>query len=166
MPRFAADTSVSTESSRNEIERTLRRYGADEFVYGWRANAAMIGFAYRNRQVQFLLPLPAKDEQRFLVTERRGTARDAATAERLWEQACRQAWRALNLVIKAKLEAVESAITTFDEEFLAHLVLPDGRAVGASIIPGIVKAYETGQTVPLLPFLQSPDSRLQTQDSQ
>jgi hypothetical protein len=33
MTRYAADTSVSVEKSRMEIERTLARYGADAFAY-------------------------------------------------------------------------------------------------------------------------------------
>lgn len=38
--------------------------------------------------------------------------------------------RALALCIKAKLEAVQAGIVTFDEEFLAHFLLPDGKTVG------------------------------------
>jgi hypothetical protein len=33
--KFAENTSVSAERSRAEIEKTLRRYGADQFMYGW-----------------------------------------------------------------------------------------------------------------------------------
>jgi hypothetical protein len=33
--RYAENTSVSVESSRGEIERTLQRYGAASFAYGW-----------------------------------------------------------------------------------------------------------------------------------
>lgn len=61
-------------------------------------------------------------------TGRRTRSDDAA--EKAWEQATRQRWRALHLVVKAKLEAVESGITVFDDEFLAHIVLPDGGTVG------------------------------------
>jgi hypothetical protein len=42
----------------------------------------------------------------------------------------RRRWRSLALAIKAKLEVVASGIATFDEEFMAHLVLPDGTTVG------------------------------------
>lgn len=34
MSRYAETTSVSSESSRGEIERTLSRYGASSFMYG------------------------------------------------------------------------------------------------------------------------------------
>jgi hypothetical protein len=56
------------------------------------------------------------------------------------------------LVIKAKLEAVESGIACFEEEFMAHIVLPDGRTVGEHVIPGIAQAYETGNVPALLPW--------------
>lgn len=68
-----------------------------------------------------------------------------------WEQGCRQRWRALALVIKAKLEAVESGITTFEEEFLAHIVMPDGMTVGNHVRPTIQAWYSGGQMRPLLP---------------
>ena len=68
-----------------------------------------------------------------------------------WEQACRQRWRALALVIKAKLEAVESGITTFEDEFLAHIVMPDGQTVATHIKPRIAEAYEGGRMLALMP---------------
>src|SRR5262245_44396717 len=73
---------------------------------------------------------------------------DAAFKE--WEQACRQRWRALALAIKAKLEAVESGIATFEEEFLAYVVMPDGQTVGQHVLPNVERAYSTGQMPPLL----------------
>jgi hypothetical protein len=32
---FAEKTTVSSDKSRAEIERTLSRYGASSFMYGW-----------------------------------------------------------------------------------------------------------------------------------
>jgi hypothetical protein len=58
-----------------------------------------------------------------------------------FEQATRQKWRALNLVIKAKLEAVEAGIVTFEDEFMAHMVLPNGATVAEYVGPQIEEAY-------------------------
>lgn len=151
MTRYASQTSVSSEKSRAEIERTLARYGADQFAYGWDRDSAVIGFRMAARQIRFLLPLPAKDSPEFTHTPTRGNERHPDDAQREWEKACRQRWRALALVIKAKLEAVESGITTLEDEFLAHITLPDGRSVGSEILPRIAEAYETGRVTPLLP---------------
>jgi hypothetical protein len=60
-------------------------------------------------------------------------------------------WRALALAVKAKLEVVESGIATFEEEFMAHIVMPDGRTVGEHVAPRIEEAYTSGQPLALLP---------------
>jgi len=62
----------------------------------------------------------------------------------------RRRWLALLLVIKAKLEAVESGIITFEEEFLAHVVMPDGRTVLQHVQVPIERAYIEGHVRPLL----------------
>ena len=147
MARYASKTGVSTDRSRIEIERTLRRYGATAFVYGWKGNRARIGFAVHGRRIRFDLPLP--DRKQF-QTSPSGRARSGAAATAAWEQACRSSWRALALVIKAKLEAVEAKIVTFEEEFLAHILLPDDTTVGQWAKPQIAAAYQSGET-PRLP---------------
>jgi hypothetical protein len=55
------------------------------------------------------------------------------------------------LCIKAKLEAVEAKIETFEEAFLAHVVLPDGKTVGEHALPAVAAIYKGGQLSPLLP---------------
>jgi hypothetical protein len=59
-------------------------------------------------------------------------------------------WRALSVVIKAKLVAVEEGIVTFEEEFGMHMVLPNGSTVAEHITPYIDQAYLEGNVAPLL----------------
>ena len=150
--RYAQQTSVSTERSRAEIEQVLRRYGAKGFLSGYDEDRAFIAFKISDRQVKFFMKLPSPAERRFTHTPGRGIKRPVADTHREWEQACRQQWRALALVIKAKLEAVAAGITVFESEFMAHIVLPDGKTVGEHVTPAIEKAYLTGKTPPLLPY--------------
>lgn len=143
---YAAKTAVPVERSRAEIERVLERYGADAFMYGWNDKGAAIQFRAHGKHVRFELPLPARDDKRF-THYRRGAyhyARTEDAARKEWEQACRQRWRALTLVVKAKLEAVDAGITVFEDEFLAHIVLPDGQTAGEWLRPQIDEAYESG----------------------
>jgi len=149
MTRYARDTEVSSQRSREEIERTLQRYGATGFLYGWEGDTVMLGFRMAGRMVRFRLTMPPRSEFTLTETGRERTSQDAINAA--WEQACRQRWRALALVIKAKLEAVESQITTFEEEFLAHILLPDGRTYGQFAVPQIAAAYDQGKMPSLLP---------------
>ena len=151
MSRYAENTGVSSDKSRIEIERTLARYGADQFLYGWQDEAAVVGFRMVGRNVKFHLPLPDRNSDELKLTPERRTRRSPEQVEREYEKAVRQRWRALALVIKAKLEAVESGITEFDEEFLAHIVLPNGRTVGEFMVPQIASAYEHGEMPALLP---------------
>ena len=114
----------------------------------------MISFRMYGRQIRFVINLPDKDLKEFTHTPGRNTRRSKEKALSAWEQACRQRWRALALVIKAKLEAVETDITIFENEFMAHIVLPNGQTVGDYMIPQISEAYEKGVMPKLLPFLK------------
>lgn len=143
MARYAAETEVSVERSRMEIEKTLHRYGADAFGYYTDNGKATIAFRMAGRQIKFALTLPPKDRRDFTHHSRGMRTPEAAAAA--YEQACRQRWRALALCVKAKLEAVETGISTFDDEFLAATVLPDGRTVGEWAKPQVEQAYLDGQ---------------------
>lgn len=150
---YAQNTSVSVERSKGEIEATLRRYGASAFAYSWNGDKAAIAFMMADRMIRFILPLPNRSDDRFCrwAGKPTGSLLRQDKAHEKWEQACRQSWRALNLVIKAKLEAVDSKITTIDQEFLAHFVLPNGGTVGDWAIPQIREAYKKNEMPPLLP---------------
>lgn len=151
MSRYAENTSVSSDKSRSEIERTLARYGADEFAYGWASIGATVGFRMNDRYVKFHLPMPDREEKRFTHTPAKNQRRSPSQIEAEYEKAVRQRWRALALVIKAKLEAVESGITVFEDEFMAHIMLPNGQTVGNWMRPQIETAYQSGNMPTLLP---------------
>lgn len=151
--RYAEGTSVSVEKSRAEIEATLTRYGATAFAYAWEGSRAIIQFQARGRRIRFDLPLPDPIDPRFREYKRGYNThyRSPEGAREQWEQACRQSWRALALVIKAKLEAVEAKITEFEDEFLANIVLPDGKTVAQHVRPEVAIAYQSGKMQAMLP---------------
>lgn len=132
MARFAASTRVSTEQTRTEIERTLSRYGGTAFAYMTRAGKAIIAFEARERHIKITMPLPLGDSEKE-------------------KQETRQRWRALLLVIKAKLESVESGIETLEEAFYANIVMPDGRTIYESTREHVAVAYKSGNVQALLP---------------
>jgi hypothetical protein len=142
MAQYAKSTSVTPEKSRAEIERTLKRYGCDAFAFAWQGENAMIAFEAHGRQVKFMVPIPGRDE--YTTTPGGQTRYDEGAIDKAWDQGIRQRWRALALAIKAKLEAVEAGIVSFEDEFLAHFVLPDGQTVGQAILPDLDRALERG----------------------
>ena len=105
MSRYAERTKVPVLQSRNEIEKTLQRYGADKFLYGHERGMAMVGFQMNDRHIKIMLPLPEGESPKD-------------------QQETRRRWRSLAMIIKAKLEAVASGVSVFDEEFMAHIVSP------------------------------------------
>lgn len=148
MATYAANTEVSSDKSRAEIERILTRWGADEYAYMMSRDRAQIAFTYEGLRVRFVLPLPDRDNREF--THHSRGARTASASNAAYEQAVRQKWRALALVVKAKLEAVESGISTFQEEFYAHLVLPNGQTVFESTAGQVDTMIRTGKSGPLM----------------
>lgn len=155
--RYAAKTEVPADKSRAEIERTLQRYGADQFMYGWDGQIALVGFRLAGRMIRLRVALPQPSE---FTLDGRGARRSPTSRQAAYEQAVRQRWRALALIIKAKLEAVAAGITTVEAEFLAATLLPDGRTAGEWLEPQIAHAYQTGAMPHALPGLSTPPPRL------
>lgn len=144
MGTYAANTSVSSEKSRAEIESILGRYGASHYGYMTSPTGAQVAFQFEGRQIRFALELPDRNSREF--THHARGARTASAASEHYEQAVRQRWRALALVVKAKLEAVEAGIATFDQEFYAHTVLPSGRTVYEETSAEVARMIATGNT--------------------
>ena len=123
---FAVKTKVPVENTRVDIERLLKKYGAKGFQTGWQGKQAHVSFLAHDRHIRISVEVP-----------------DGAQVER-------QKWRALLLVIKAKLESVDAKIATFEEAFATDIVMPDGRTVWESIREPIRIAYERKEPQVLL----------------
>lgn len=145
---YAENTSVSVDKSQVEIKKTLTKYGATGFVFGEKPEMALIMFEIKNRKVKFILPLPVLEINVPTWKQSKG----GFYTQTKWEQELRRRWRCLLLSIKSKLECVETGITTFEDEFMAHIVLPNGNTVGQAMAPQIESAYKTGTMPPLLGF--------------
>ena len=149
---YAAGTEVPATQSRTEIERTLERFGATGFSYGWMTErqVAQIEFLLGDRQMRFILAFPDRSERAF-THDGRGRRRTEAGMRSSYDQEVRRLWRSMLLVIKAKLEAVKSGIVSVEQEFLAHIVLPDGSVVGDWAADQLKQVYGNGSMPALLP---------------
>lgn len=146
---YAAKTKVSVNTTRVEIEDMLTRYGAEQFAIFVEPDIrAVVRFTAHNRMVQFVVNFPLRSEFARTPT---GRARSRNQVDQEHAAGMRSMWRRLLLVIKAKMEAVESGITTFEQEFLAHTLLPSGETVGEWIEPQIDAAYDSGRMPSVLP---------------
>lgn len=143
MPKYAENTSVSVDRSLDELRRTVRRFGATHFAFMDEPGSASVAFQVDGRRVRFRLELPSPDDADFTRTPT-GRVRSASAASDEWEKACRQRWRSLAMVVKAKLVAIDDGISTFEQEFLAHLVLPSGQTVFEQIGGELGHQLESG----------------------
>jgi hypothetical protein len=119
---YAAKTKVPAERTRSEIEELVRRHGATKFASAWDdvSGRAEIEFAIQGRRIRFAMQMPEADHA----------------------QQVRSRWRSLMLAIRAKLESVKTGIETFDEAFLAHVVMKDGRTFGEITLKQLEYATE------------------------
>lgn len=151
--KYANDTSVSVGKSKGEIEDLVQRAGGRKFATLVDESHAAVMFELSDRRVMFELPLPPRE--RFATRMVRGRRVEASSErqQRDWEQACRSLWRALHLAIKAKLISVESGVETFEEAFLAQVVVPHGgkaKRFGELAVKAIEQAYTRNALPPLL----------------
>jgi hypothetical protein len=153
MSKYAERTTVDSDRSIAEIRKLLTRYGANKFISAHDLDElqATIAFQMRGRRIKFVIPLPDPNARDFTHTPQTRKPRTATAAQEAYEQAIRQRFRALALLVKAKLEAIDAGIVTFESEMLNKTMLPNGMTVEEWAEPQIEQAYLSGKMPPLLP---------------
>lgn len=118
---YAEGTRVAVTKSMQEIEELVRKRGGQKFYRGEQDDRMVLGWWQSDRMVMFGVTLPP------LETFKRKPRGYRTVPEQLQcrEQAMREQWRAVLLVIKAKYASVEAKIEPFEEAFLGQLVVPD-----------------------------------------
>jgi hypothetical protein len=151
---YAEGTTVSVAKSRTEIDSLLQRNGAAQrgIAEDDARGLAVIWFTMKDRQYRIEVPLPKMTDKEVEFAIRRGykTRRTVEQQRVAHEQLCRTRWRAILLLIKAKLEAIAIGLSSPEREFLADLVLPDGSRLHQMLTPQIAETYATGAPLPLL----------------
>lgn len=147
---FAQGTAVSVEKTYSEIRVLLKKYEATNFALIEQEAHFGIVFEKSNRRVRFVVPLPSKDEAHVTKGNQYRTYQGGYSAAK-HEQLIKERWRAAYLVIKAKLESVDSGIESFDEAFMGQLVLPSGQTMSEWVSPQLDASVAGGVMPALLP---------------
>lgn len=126
---YAVDTKVPVERTKVEIEKIALKNGAASFGVFSDQSHTLITFDVRGTRVLFRLPMPdnVSDQQR------------------------RSRWRGLMLCIKAKFEAINRGVETFEEAFLSHVLAPDGLTFADHMGPKMNEIAKGSIEAPLLP---------------
>lgn len=145
--KYASETDVPVERSKRQIELLLQQHGAEAYHTGWDKDRDIIEFGWKGKQIRFVLK--RFDRTQFELSER-GYARNVRQQTQAYDQADRSRWRALYLVIRAKLEAVERGIAIFEEEFMAFIVVPGrNETLGEILIPRIAEGrFDLSRALP------------------
>lgn len=152
MPIYADKTQVSESNSKVELDEMLRKWKASNVAVGGSETEALVYFAVAGWNVKFKMAMPTDaDARKHGKKDRWGGISDSARAAWI-EQERRRRWRALVLTIKAKLVSVENAVESFENAFLAHLVIEGGATVGDRVGPALAEAKAGG---PVAGFLGS-----------
>jgi len=119
---YAAGTSVPVERSKAEIEKLLRSRGASRYgvVSKEDEGRAFVGFTLDGASFRFEVPLPT-------LREATAKPRRRLPPGKLREQMMRERWRAVVLLIKAKLEMVALGMSSVEQQFFSDMILPSGR---------------------------------------
>lgn len=153
---YASTTTVSVEKSRAEIDTLLGKHGASH--RGIQVNEdlalAQIAFVIHGRKYRLDVPLPKLVKPKEFKGEPRGWWQwdDTKRANYLrseYDQQCRSRWRAILLMLKAKLELVEIGVSSVEREFLADMVLADGQTMHLAVAEAIKRGLDSG-TAPIL----------------
>ena len=129
---YASTTTVSVEKSRAEIDTLLGKHKASHrgIQVNEELGMAQIAFVIQGRKYRLDVPLPKENKMEL---------------RRRYEQECRSRWRAILLMLRAKLELVEIGVSTVEREFLADMVLADGQTMHIALAQAIKRGLETGE---------------------
>jgi hypothetical protein len=136
---YAQGTTVPVDKSRAEVERYLEKRGATRIFFMTEADQFVLGFVYEKLLIRFNVPVPTDGDTMAKVR--------------------RERMRALLLNIKARFAAIDSGISSFEREFMPHVVTPSGQTVAEWLQPQLRIAIDRGEMPKALPFLGEVPAR-------
>lgn len=128
---YAERTQVPYDKSVRDIVAMVKKAGAAKVGQMEEENRLTIIFSLADRQIKFRVAWENADRSK------------------------RQRVRALLLVIKAKLESVESGVETFEQAFLANIVLADGVTVHERVTGDLALEYKNKR--PTMYLIEGPE---------
>jgi len=124
---FAKGTKVETERTVKEVEKLIRQYGGEKFSQGWDGQREWVAFQMEGKIIRFVVHVPAPSEDKYRLKQngsRPATKRSMEEALGLVEQEVMRRWRALALLLKAKLVGIAEGDRTVMQEFGMDMVIP------------------------------------------
>lgn len=137
MTRYAEGTTVPVERSRGEISGILATHGVERMGWQTGPEGDELLFELAGHRFRFQIVKPTVREIFELFPNHRDT--DAKLAAE-W----RRRWRANVLLLKAKLEFIDSGDTTIERELLPYMLTAGGQTIGELVAAGGLKMLGAG----------------------
>jgi hypothetical protein len=120
--RYAEGTSVSVDSSRGEITGILTKHGVKKM--GWMSDGVsdQLVFEIDGHNFRFTMEMPTLE---WAKREYPNAYDWGAKVQAEW----RRRWRANVLLLKAKLEFIDSGDSTLTRELLPYMVTKNGKTI-------------------------------------
>lgn len=148
---YAENTTVPVEKSLTQIGSLIKKAGGARIAQMEDIDALAVQFFLSDRMLRFRVPVPTVDNIPLRDNgNHRYTDIPKAARQKKADAIRRQRARALLLVIKAKLESVESGVESFDEAFLPNIVMSNGETVWDRVGEPLALEYQSGKEIPFL----------------
>ncbi len=146
--RYAKDTDVTAQRTRQEIEALLQKFGCAQFGVAQdnERHLVTLAFVFHGQPHRIVLPLPNPSAQEFTHyrnpnagsgwtprPKKRQYSGQASTTAEAVQQATDSRWRALLLMLRAQLEYADLTSTDALLALAAYRVLSNGRTVAEQI---------------------------------
>ena len=128
--RYAEGTKVSIASSRAEIMHILAVHGVEKQATAVGPEGDQIIFELQDRQFRLSIAKPT-------LTEIRRMYPNAYDEQAKMDGEHRRRWRANVMLLKAKLEFIDSGDTTIEREMMPYMVTKGGQTIGELIEAGV-----------------------------
>ena len=127
--KYAEGTEVPIGRSRDEIERTLERFGATGQIWARddEIGQVIIAFKRKARGYKFIIKLPPLSDFRF--TPKMTYERTPKQMADMRDAETRRRFRSLANYIKALMDAIDTGIIKAEEALLPYQMLPSGETV-------------------------------------
>ena len=146
MTRYAEGTKVSVESSRGEISGILAKHGVERMGWQTGPQGDELMFELSGHAFRFQIVKPTLEEVRDRYVADGGRWNLVYDPSAKVAAEWRRRWRANVLLLKAKLEFIESGDTTLERELLPYMLTSGGRTVAELIVAGELPMLPAGMS--------------------
>jgi len=150
MSRYAEGTEVPIGRSRDEIERTLTRFGATAQAWMRDDDRGIVTVAFKRGGQAYRFTVATPPLTDFELTPSHKWSRTPEQAKVAQDAEVRRRFRSLANYVKAVLDAVETGIIRADEALLPYMMLSEGETVYQRAARQIAAGHEVDLAKALL----------------